>query len=165
MDPILLASRHSARCFYIQGRHVLVVSGPKPASSDVVLRESHPAVTLALTVPAGAPLDDTYYLVRPIFSPGPLLAHVRLCHREGSDLLPVELMACAGDCRTCPTGCSQSFRLDEAFADALRQLPMFAKADASRPLPLVDLVALGALYGGFSGFSRLFVRLEERQEP
>lgn len=162
---LILASRHSARCFYIQGRHIIIASGPKPAGSEVVLFESHPAVRLSLTGIASDLMVDTYYLVRPIFSPGPMLAHVRIHHRAGSDLLPVEPVACAGDCRTCPTGCSQSFRLDEAFADALRQLPMFAKADTSRPLPLVDLVAMGALYGGFSGFSRLFVRLRERTEP
>lgn len=164
MDHLLLASRYSARCFYIQAQHILIVSGPMPAGAEVILRESQDAVTLALTEDLSVPSDDTYYLVRPIFSPGPTRAHVRLFHRAGSDLLPVELVVCGGDCRSCPTGCSQSFRLDEAFADALRQLPMFAQTDTSRPLPLVDLVAMGALYGGFSGFSRLFVRLRERPQ-
>lgn len=165
MDPLPLASRHAARCFYIQEQHILVLTGPLPAGCEVTLREVPDAVTVCLSGTAGAPADDTYYLVRPIFSPCPMLPHVRLCHRDGFDRLPVELVACGLDCQSCPTGCSQSFRLDEAFADALRQLPMFAKADASRPLPLVDLVALGALYGGFSGFSRLFVRLRERPGP
>lgn len=164
MENLPLASRHSARCFYIQDRHVILVSGAKPSLAEVVLHESGSGLILCLTAAFAAPPGDTYYLVRPIFSPGAMLAHVRLCHRDGTDLLPVELMACGGDCRSCPTGCSQSFCLDEAFADALRQLPMFAQADASRPLPLVDLVAMGALYGGFSGFSRLFVRLRERPE-
>jgi len=158
-----LARKSIARGFYMRGSHVILIQGAKPCGTEVTLHEGGfdrgiADLTLAQSLPDEGPCIDSYYLVQPVFAKGAMRPAVRLLHRGGAELVPVEPVACRRFARA--TGSSQDFRLDEAFADALRQLPVFQNADKSEPLPLVDVVAMGVLYGGFSGFSRLFVRLE-----
>jgi hypothetical protein len=55
------------------------------------------------------------------------------------------------------TGTSPSLRFDEAFADAIANLP---PSEPSHPdaLTRIDVLETGALFGGFAGFHHLFVK-------
>ena len=152
------ATKDVARTFYAHGSHVILVQGPKPHDAEVTLVEREPgAVSLMMTAGTAETSisPDTYYLVKPVFAKAPMRRVVTLLHGAGRESMPVEELACG-----CGTGSSQAFNLDEAFQDALRRLPIFALAPEGEPLALVDLVAIGAIYGGFSGFSHLFVRVQ-----
>lgn len=167
MEIQVLARKDIARSFYVQGRHVMLVQGKKPSGSEVDLTETGldlgiSSLTLAMAqhVTSDA-ATERYYLVRPVFAKGPMRHAVRLIHQAGRELIPVEPLVCRAVKPTgAATGISQDFRFDEAFEDALRQLPAFQAANRSLPLPLIDVVAMGAVYGGFAGFSRLFLRVE-----
>ena len=163
-----LALKTIACSYYAQGSHVMLIQGDKPAGCEVSLREGGfqlgiSNLTLSLDDVADTPDVDRYYLLRPVFSNGPMRTSIRLVHRDGQELIPVEPLSCRRHSRA--TGASQTFCFDEAFEDALRQLPPFNGANTQAALPLVDIVAMGALYGGFSGFSRLFLRVEARPSP
>jgi hypothetical protein len=167
MPDRMLATKEVACCYYIQGRHVVLISGKKPCGSEVALKQagfdrnlSNFALKHSMPVEHSELADrERYYLVQPILPEGAMRKGIRLIHSGGSDLVPTQTLGCRRAAAPA-TGCSQGFDLDEAFADALRQLPLFQSADKSAPLPVVDLVAMGALYGGFSGFSRLFIRVQ-----
>lgn len=160
MDSPSLAAVDLARTFYVQGQHVLALIGRKTAGSEIELLEcptSDGTFVLRLHRSApGAQLAETFYVVRPLFDPGPMRRSLRLLYGAGGVSMPVEPLNC-GSLRV--TGVSPSFRLDEAFEDALRQLPLFRRNPPDQPLPLVDILAMGAIYGGFTGFSRLFLRV------
>jgi hypothetical protein len=160
METPELAPVDLARVFYLQNQHVIAAIGQKAPGSEVEVVESVAAdgtvrLRLHQSSPPALP-TDTYYLVRPILPKGPVRRSIQLLHAGGGLAVPVEPLSCAA---FRVTGHSPSFRFDEAFEDALRQLPMFSTNAPGQGLPLVDLVAMGAIYGGFSGFSRLFVRL------
>lgn len=106
--------------------------------------------------------SDTYYLVRTLHLPGGKRPCIWVRHMHGTDRITVESLSPRKTGATSiATGISADFQVDEAFADALRQLPILPGA-SGRSIPAIDVVALGAIYGGFSGFSRLFLRLEQR---
>lgn len=167
MEIQMLAAKDIARSFYVQGRHVMLVQGNKPWGTEVELNETGfdrgiSNLTLAMAQDiTSTPVSARYYLVQPVFAKGPMRTAIRLIHQAGRELIPVEPLVCRAVTPSGPaTGSSQDFRFDEAFEDALRQLPAFQAASRSAPLPLIDVVAMGAVYGGFAGFSRLFLRLE-----
>lgn len=166
METPALAPVDIARVFYLQNQHVIAAMGQKAPGSEVEVSECLAAdgtVRLRLHQPSPPGLPtDTYYLVRPILPRGPIRNSIRLLHAAGGLAVPVEPLNCAS---FRVTGHSPSFRFDEAFESALRQLPMFSANPPGQGLPLVDLVAMGAIYGGFSGFSRLFVRLGASDAP
>jgi hypothetical protein len=84
--------------------------------------------------------------------------HVKLLHADGRDNLKIQKLPARG--RELPDGSvlgvSQDFSLEASFQDALRRLD----PESMRHANLVEVVSMGALYGGFSGFSRLFVRVD-----
>ncbi|MEO5935754.1 MAG: hypothetical protein ABIP81_00930 [Terriglobales bacterium] len=166
METQVLANKDIARSFYVQGRHVMLVQGNKPWGTEVELSETGfdrgiSNLTLAMAQDVTTPISARYYLVQPVFAKGPMRSAIRLIHQAGRELIPVEPLVCRAVTPTGPaTGFSQDFRFDEAFEDALRQLPAFQAASRALPLPLIDVVAMGAVYGGFAGFSRFFLRLE-----
>src|SRR5437879_7781773 len=125
--------------------------------------------------------SDSYCLVQPIF-PGPKRPYLTLLHRDGSDLVKVEAIssptvddftraAISRDVEieepehlsgiASAIGFSQNFSLDEAFKDALHNLQARPLADPNQELSIIDVVSMCAAYGGFSGFSRLFVKIEQ----
>ena len=100
---------------------------------------------------------------------------VTVHHADGADQVDIEecpgelapyaqTMAPGGAAVPCPegaveaTGFSPNLSFDEAFADAIAKLPpdpaIFADA-----LARVHVVEIGGLFGGFPGFSDLFVRV------
>ena len=56
------------------------------------------------------------------------------------------------------TGMSPNLSFDEAFANAMANLPEFT-APHPDALGRVDVVEIGGLFGGFAGFHHLFVRV------
>ena len=104
-----------------------------------------------------------------------------LLHRDGSELIKVEPIAehviprRASDsattiqARPClvpellgsAIGFSQNYSLDEAFKDALQKLQLVSSPASEAEPSMVDVVSMGAVYGGFSGYSRMFVRVEQ----
>jgi len=101
---------------------------------------------------------DRYFIVQPIAVP-PEARRVGILHRDGTDEVDIEDLASAKAKTTVSTailGISQDFSLEAAFKDALSKFDPEKLASPG----LVEIVSMGALYGGFSGFSRLFVRVE-----
>ena len=98
---------------------------------------------------------------------------VTVHHRDGQD--DVEIEACgtdlagfaavvgtpdeaAGPARREATGMSRNLSFDEAFADALAQLPPPATSHADQ-LTSVVVTETGGLFGGIAGFHHLYVRI------
>jgi hypothetical protein len=124
---------------------------------------------------------DTYCLVEPIAAAAKH-PYITIMHRDGSDLVKVESInshsantpitrlveptteiKAAEDREVIASaiGFSQNFSLDEAFKDALQKLNARPLSDTNRELSMIDVVSMGAAYGGFSGFNRLFVKVEQ----
>lgn len=166
MKTSILATAVTTRAFYLQGQHVIAVAGLRPAGGEITLEEivtAEGTIVLHLQPPARNPdAMDAYYIVRPVFHRGSMRRSVRILHADGPNNVPVEPLCCAA---RHVTGSSPSFCFDEAFADALRQLPPFTRTGKGQELPLVDVLAVGAIYGGFSGFSRLFLRVGAGSNP
>jgi hypothetical protein len=100
---------------------------------------------------------------------------VTVHHRDGQD--EVEIEACgtelagfaavfgdrnnevAGPAPREATGMSRNLSFDEAFADALAQLPPPATSHPDQ-LTSVVVTETGGLFGGFAGFHHLYVRIQ-----
>ena len=96
-------------------------------------------------------------------------------HADGADQVPIqeygqELAAYADAVQgspdhRCPpgadeaTGFSRSLSFDEAFAHALANLPPLPPPTIVDALVRVQVVEIGALFGGIAGFNDLFVRV------
>jgi hypothetical protein len=61
------------------------------------------------------------------------------------------------------TGMSPNLSFDEAFANAMANLPEFT-APHPDALGRVEVVEIGGLFGGFAGFHHLFVRVRNRSD-
>ena len=125
---------------------------------------------------------DHYYLVKPLFS-GPPQSQIHVIHVDGTELVGVERIFSGGEIQSMhreesrspilpapatlkkasqtALGYSQNFSMEEAFTDALSHLPASGRSLSDRRVIMVDVVSMGAIYGGFSGFSRLFVKVEQ----
>jgi hypothetical protein len=123
---------------------------------------------------------DSYCLVKPVIA-GPIRPYVTFLHRDGSDLVKVEAIAetaapepmtrsltaienrppLVPDLLGSAIGFSQNYSLDEAFKDALQKLRLVPSPASDAEPSMVDVVSMGAVYGGFSGYSRMFVRVEQ----
>jgi hypothetical protein len=100
---------------------------------------------------------------------------VTVHHADGADQVPVEdygtelqpyadAVRGSGD-RPCPpgadeaTGFSSTLSFDEAFAQALANLPPLDPGGTADVLTRVQVVEIGGLFGGIVGFNDLFVRV------
>ena len=164
MNPSKLAQRDGARVFESNGQTVVIITGWKPRDCEmpeVVERNGR------LLLCNKGPNDlrsrpgsmDRYFLVQPLET-RVSSREVRLRHAEGSDCLKIESFPRGGPRPSdrCVFGVSQDFSLEAAFKDALSRLD----PASLRQVGLVEVVSMGALYGGFSGFSRLFVSIDAR---
>lgn len=95
-------------------------------------------------------------------------------HAEGSDKVNIEhcptkltgyARAITGNtARPCPpdadqaTGFSKKLSFDEAFANAVANLPP-VKSPVADALIRIEVLEIGGLFGGFAGFNDLFVRV------
>jgi hypothetical protein len=100
---------------------------------------------------------------------------VTVHHAEGADKVTIEdysseLQAYAETLRgspdrPCPpgadeaTGFSSNLSFDEAFAQALANLPPLNLTGTADVLVRVQVVEIGGLFGGIAGFNDLFVRV------
>jgi hypothetical protein len=101
-------------------------------------------------------------------------SHVTVHHADGADHVEIEdcgeelsgyLRAASGDtAHQCPdggeeaTGFSRNLTFDEAFANALANLPP-SDAPFADALARVEVLEVGGLFGGFPGFHHLYVRV------
>jgi len=104
---------------------------------------------------------------------------VTIHHAEGSDKVSIEdcpkelagyARAVKGDAdQTCPpgadeaTGFSGKLSFDEAFANAVANLPP-VKSPVPDTLTRVQVLEIGGLFGGIVGFNDLFVRICRTQD-
>jgi len=83
----------------------------------------------------------------------------------GSELQPYADALRGSPDRPCPpgadeaTGFSNSLSFDEAFAQALANLPPLDLGGTADVLVRVQVVEIGGLFGGIAGFNDLFVRV------
>jgi len=104
---------------------------------------------------------------------------VTVHHAEGSDEVSIEdctkelagyARAIQGDAdQPCPpgtdeaTGFSRKLSFDEAFANAVANLPP-VESPVADALTRVQVLEVGGLFGGFAGFNDLFVRICRSQD-
>jgi hypothetical protein len=171
-------SKDMVRIFFTQNQHIAIVTGKRRSRcSEIELAE----VTQSPRIPvlailcqcdhisehAGYSAYENYCLVQPVFA-GPFRPYISLLRREGTEVVKVETLPAAVLAKTPPpgvlasaTGFSQNYSLDEAFSDALQKLGLSPSPDSTQEASVVDVVSMGAVYGGFSGYSRMFVRVEQ----
>jgi hypothetical protein len=178
------AGREQVRIFFTQNQHIAIVIGKKPrtcAEIELVEMTQNPRVPILSVqcrynnIAEHAPNNgfDSYCLVKPVIA-GPIRPYVTLLHRDGSELIKVESIHELYPARTIETlspllpellgsaiGFSQNYSLDEAFKDALQKLRLVPSPASDVEPSMVDVVSMGAVYGGFSGYSRMFVRIEQ----
>jgi hypothetical protein len=162
MNPPKLAQRDSVRLFSIHEQNVAVVTGKKPKNYEVPHLTKHGEKRLLVEFPASEGLApesgglDSYIIVQPVLITAKLGA-VEVWHADGCDRVQVEALGpnASEAASDGIFGSSQDFSLEAAIKDALSRLT----PEAQREPQLFDVVSMGALYGGFSGFSRLFVRM------
>ena len=182
-----LAQRTRIRAFRAEGHLLIVAEGELPTPGYEVdiavsplrifpqqfnlLRRARPGIWAQVITPyrygevVGFPVD------RPV---------VTVHHAEGHDA--VEIQQCGDDLREftvavtgsphlpCPpdaqqaTGFSRNLSFDEAFVKALASLP---PVELSTPdaLTRIQVLEVGALFGGVAGFRDLFVRIARLSAP
>lgn len=158
------ANRESIRVFVSNNHIVAIVSGKKPKQCGGPQLAQLPSGRWGLRCECAEECihrsvsDDDYFIVQPLADVGDR-SQIAVIHRDGCDELKLEsismVAAPSSDCGI--LGISQDFSLEAAFKDALAKIG----PEPDRTPGLVEVVSMGALYGGFSGFSRLFVRLEK----
>lgn len=160
MNPPKLAQRDSIRIFSINDQNIAVVTGKKPRNYEVPHLAKEGERRLVIEFPAAAGEAeigewDSYIVVQPVRVTAKLGA-IEVWHSDGCDHVEIAAL-CAHDssAQAGLLGISQDFSLESAIKDALSRLT----PEAQRQPQLFDVVSMGALYGGFSGFSRLFVKM------
>ncbi|MBL9106189.1 MAG: hypothetical protein JNL82_35025 [Myxococcales bacterium] len=116
-----------------------VLPPPPPHAAPIA---DDPAATHTTTNPASpTPLDQTPVHTRPLTGSekAGILADIAVRYRES-------------------VGYSNKLSFDEAFADALKKLPP-ASVKFADMLETVEVVHIGASFGGIAGFHRLEVRI------
>ncbi len=176
--------RTSLRAFHCGEHLLLVAEGELPSPGyDVDIERSlldvePPAFTLLRCVKSGFwPQVITPYRYCEIFRIGPRRDHVLVHHADATEpeevevedlpdkmapgaerfLRPAEASA-SGSATQETTGQSRNLSFDEAFANALQNLPGTLPSHPDQ-LTTVDVVDIGALFGGIAGFNHLFVRV------
>ncbi|HSV64666.1 MAG TPA: hypothetical protein VLJ59_02000 [Mycobacteriales bacterium] len=179
-----LAQRTKIRAFQAGPRHVLIVAeGELPTPGfDVDIEQSPLKIfppqfnLLRRPRPGIFPQVVTPYrhAERVPFPAGQEIVTVH--HAEGSDRVPIEecgpelaayVQAVNGAGTTGDvdeaTGFSKNLSFDEAFADALANLPPFSSPVADA-LARVEVLEIGGLFGGFAGFHDLFVKVRRTHD-
>ena len=175
-----LAQRDTIRAFRA-GRYILIVAkGELPTPGyDVdiepsplrifpqqynLLRRSRPGIWPAVITP---------YTVGEVFVYPEDERKVTVHHADGQDQVDIEesgldlarfteVVSAGGFAATNEaTGMSSRLRFDEAFANAIANLP---KCPPTHPDELTSITVLetGALFGGFAGFHHLYVKVQSK---
>jgi hypothetical protein len=182
------ATRKKIDAYRAGDRVLLVAEGENPTPGYVVTIEASPLrifpqqFDLLRTPPTGIePQHVTPYRDVAVVRYPPDQDVITVNHAEGSDQItiqpcgpelagfvravapPAAETLAAGAAPPEATGMSGAMSFDEAFADALANLP---QAPVTHPdqMTTVTVVETGALLGGFAGFHHLFVRVQSRTD-
>ncbi|MGH3696596.1 MAG: hypothetical protein ACRDRX_21845 [Pseudonocardiaceae bacterium] len=176
-----LAQRSRIRAFRARQYVLIIAEGETPTPGfDVRIEQSplkiFPPQFNVLQCPRSGifPQVITPYLVAEAVRYPEDQATVTVHHADGADQVKIEpcgkelasFMRAVGydAARPCPpgadeaTGFSKKLSFDEAFANARANLPPF-KTDVADALETIEVVEIGALFGGIAGFHDLFVRI------
>jgi hypothetical protein len=171
-------SKDTVRILFTQNQHVVIVTGKKRsrcAEIELVEMTQNPRIpVLAIQCRCNDIAEHSCYsgyanycVVMPVLA-GTLRPYISLLHRDGTEVVKVETLPAlvlgdAGNAGLLASaiGFSQNYSLDEAFNDALKKLGLCPSSSSERETSVVDVVSMGAVYGGFSGYSRMFVRVEQ----
>ncbi|MEM7042053.1 MAG: hypothetical protein AAF543_04500 [Pseudomonadota bacterium] len=171
-----LANRSSIRITQCDGNILICAEGDLPSPGFEVKIEQSPLRIfppqyniVRCRLPGVFPQVITPYKICRSFPLGDKVPEITVHHAEGSDKVAVE--ACKDDdygyqesCRYADdhdggvpaTGRSAALSFDEAFADALAQLPPSPVADGQTRVKVTEI---GGLFGGIAGFHELFVKI------
>ena len=175
------ADRNELRAFRLPGNHLLVTAqGDNPTPGYVVdleqsLIKIFPPqwVLRRRRLPGIFPQVETPYQYSEIVSYPADQKTIRIHHADGFDDVAIEDLdartaqfasTVTSSYQTAPegsaeaTGFSSNLSFDEAFADALANLPE-PKEPVADQLQRIQVLETGALLGGIVGFRHLFVRV------
>ena len=176
-----LASRTGIRAFRVR-QHVLIVADGELATPgfEVDIVQSPLRIypqqfnLLRCRLPGVFPQVVTPYVYAETVTFPEEQTQVTVHHADGADR--VDIADCGDELsqyaaavqgspdRRCPAGAdeavgfSRELRFDEAFANALANLPP-SDAPFADALARVEVLEVGGLFGGFPGFHHLFVRV------
>ncbi len=171
-----LAERTSIRIVQCDGHLLICARGDLPSPGfDAAIEQSPIRIfppqfnIVRCRRPGVFPQVITPYRICKSFPLGDKVSEITVHHAEGSDKVPVEpyaddLEGYRDSCRyddddqggIPATGRSASLSFDEAFADALAQLPASPAADGQTRVKVTEI---GGLFGGIAGFHELFVKV------
>lgn len=171
-----LAERSSIRIFQCGGSILICAEGDLPSPGFEVKIEMSPLRIfppqfniVRCRLPGVFPQVITPYKVCRSFPLGDKVPEITVHHAEGSDQVATEpckddLYGYQDSCHygdddqsgVPATGRSAALSFDEAFADALAQLPASPVSDG---LTRVKVTEVGGLFGGVAGFRELFVKI------
>lgn len=171
-----LAARSSIRIRQCDGNILICAEGDLPSPGfDVAIEQSPLRIfppqynIIRCRRPGVFPEVITPYRICRSFPLGDKVPEITVHHAEGSD--KVEVQPCDDDysgyeqsCRygddehggIPATGRSAALSFDQAFADALAQLPPSPVADGQTRVKVTEI---GGLFGGIAGFHELFVKI------
>ena len=174
--PCDLAERSSIRIFQCDGAILICAMGDLPSPGfDVRIEQSPLRIfppqfnIVRCRRPGVFPELITPYRLCKSFPLSDKVLEITVHHAEGSDKVEVEpctddLLGYRESCRyeddACggipATGRSAALSFDEAFADAVRQLPRSPVTDGQTRIKVTEV---GGLFGGVAGFHELFVKI------
>ncbi|MGI9510169.1 MAG: hypothetical protein ACR2QJ_12575 [Geminicoccaceae bacterium] len=171
-----LADRSSISIYQCDGNILICAEGDLPSPGfDVTIEQSPLRIfppqfnLMRCRRPGVFPQVITPYRVCRSFPLGDTVPDITVHHAEGSDQVAVEpckedFQSYEASCRYCDddqggipaTGRSAALSFDEAFADALAQLPTSPVSDGQTRVKVTEI---GGLFGGIAGFHELFVKI------
>ena len=177
-----LAARTSIRAYRVDQYLLLAAEGELPSPGFQVDIQQDPRRIfppqfdlLRCRLPGIFPQVVTPYRYAETVRFPPDKTTVTVHHADGADQVPIEdyspeLQGYADTVRgspdrPCPpgadeaTGFSSNLSFDEAFAQALANLPPLDLTGTADVLVRVQVVEIGGLFGGIAGFNDLFVRV------
>lgn len=171
-----LAGRSTVRVLQCEGHILVCASGDLPSPGfDIAIEQSPlrifpPQYNLVQCRRPGVfPQVITPYRICRSFPLADSVPEITVHHADGTDKITVEpckddLAGYGDSCRygdddqggVPATGRSSTLSFDEAFADAVAQLPPSTVADG---LTRVKVTEIGGLFGGIVGFHEMFVKI------
>jgi hypothetical protein len=173
-----LASRNSIQAYYLGGFLLIMAEGdlPTPCHTIKIERNFLPIeppefVLMQCSTGGGCPDVITPYNELKLFRMGSRPTEIVVHHKDGSDTVQVESfgsgVAFLGPPISAPveaTGRSRKLSFDEAFADALNNLPPFQPSHPDQ-MDVVIVVNIRGEFGGIAGFRDLVVKVRRLPSP
>ena len=183
----LLARRTTVEAYRFLGQLIIVVEGSLPSPGfevDIEQRpthEGHQSFQIVCRAKAGMwPQVVTPFRYGEMFEVDGVPEQIELVHAEGSDTVVVRLdrpsmpfdeddvsqlgqpeREHAGPVVHTATGFSPALSFDEAFADALQNLPSHEPTHPDQ-MAAVRVEEIGALFGGIAGFHQMYVKVKRQ---